>query len=143
MFDYDGFNPFDEDGILGKHQVDVLRKRLEDLVDRLYVENEEISNDEIDLDIREMANILGVYVPHATVSIKLKQFGAEYIEDVINAELYPVKKLYRGWNPNAAFQFLKTVKVEKDHDVLSVGDIADFCFSEYFKQKCEEEGNVF
>ena len=141
MFD-DDF-PVDEQG-LPQRKVDELAKRLADVIDRLYSCDYRfpIDNDEIHCSITAMAEILGVTVPDSAPSIKFKMYGAEYVEEVINENLYKVQKLYSGWSQSASLSYLVSVIEEKKFDLLSVGDIADFCYSDYFKQKCEEYGNV-
>lgn len=142
MRDYEGFDPIQEEGLLRRSEVEELRRRLEDLVDRLYVENEIIDKDEIDCDLRAMGVILGVYVPKVTIKLRGK-LDFEYMEDVINENLYNIERLYARWDANAAFSHLKTLKMDNEHDILSVGDLADFCFSDYFRIKCKEAGSVF
>ena len=138
------FEDYEDDSVLHSSKVEILKSRLEDIVDRLYSCDDRfpIDNDEIHASITTMANILGVYVPDNPPSIKFKMYGPEYVEDVINDNLYDVKRIYSGWSQSAAFSYLKGLIIEKDFDLLTIGDIADFCYSDYFIKKCEEAGNV-
>lgn len=139
---FDDFTPESEG--LPQHKVDELSKRLEDIVDRLYSCDDRfpIDNDEIHCSIKAMAEILKVYVPDNAPSIKFKMYGPEYVEDVINENLYIMKFIYKGWSASGAFTFLRALILEKEFELLTVGDLADFCFSEYFQNKCVEAGNV-
>lgn len=141
MFEENDYDGGDE---ITAAKVEILKKRLEDIVDRLYSCDDRfpIDNDEVHASITAMANILGVHVPDNALSIKFKLWGAEYVEDVINENLYDVKRIYTGWSQSATFSLLRSLVIEKDFDLLTVGDIADFCYSDYFIKKCEEAGNV-
>lgn len=130
--------------MLGSHEIDILKERLEDIVDRLYSNDDgfPLDNDDVDCSIRAMATVLKVYVPKRELCLKFKVWGPEYVEDVINENLTCIKTIYRGWSESAAFTKIRNLMIEKDFDLLTVGDIAEFCYSDYFKLKCEEEGNV-
>ncbi len=137
MVDIDGFNPFDEDGILGKHQIDVLRERLEDIVDRLYDKEITADFDEIDCSIRSMADVLGVYVPRGSLS-QYQRFGHAYIEDLIKT-FNDLENLY--WlfpNPEKAINYLMLDVKTLGELGLTKKDICDFCSSDFFRNRCIE-----
>lgn len=130
---------------ISAQNIEILSDKLKDIVDRLYYCDEdqyEIDNEELDCSIRSVCHVLDVKIPDHQISIKAKICESERVAKIINHSLYSISKIYSGWSPSSALSFLIELKIKKGFELLTVGDIADFCYSEYFIKKCEEYGNV-
>ena len=138
MFDLSGFDHYQEEGLLRQCDVNVLREKLEDIIDRLYSNDHEIDNDEVDLSIRKMADILGVYVPKNTLEIKLGDYRFEFIEDKIKSfeNLETIYFFYR--TPKEAIEYLLMYSDKLVEIGLTEHDISDFCNSDFFKNRSNE-----
>lgn len=68
MFDYAGFDPIDEEGLLRQKDVYTLKEKLEEIIDGLYETDIKPDFDEIHCCIKRMGDILGVYVPKCGIS---------------------------------------------------------------------------
>lgn len=131
MFNYDAF---EEEGLLRPNQVSNIRYALEDLVERLY--NPCIVDEEVDAQIRKMANELGVYVPKINDTL-FNRFGAEYIEDKI-FEYFDLKHIYNLYSASEAIELLLIRKSFMKERGLTTDDIVSFCNSDLFHQRKEE-----
>jgi len=139
MLNYDYEDVADAHDNLYDFQVKELRKSFEDVIERLYCpEDGKFLNqidDDLDLQLRRMAEVLSVKVPG-----KFKIYGFEVVEDTLkyNAQI-DMDFLYsmdhsKAWN----YLYQKINSKSLLNMGLSTDDLIDFCCSCEFTQKARE-----
>ncbi len=140
MFNYD-VDMFEEEGLLRPDQVSKIRSSLEDLIERLYEPC--IVDEEVDFQIRKIANELGVYVPKR--DSKFEKYGFEYIEDILNSN---IRKMDVAFYSVYSDKFWFLHELSKSLDVINsfgitLKDLEMFCSSDIFSIRVADAKNYF
>jgi hypothetical protein len=130
MFDRDDY--IYEEESLNYNQVDIIRTALEDIIERVY--RPTIINEEVDMQIRKMADQLGVYVP---------KFFCEFmrIEDILNRKVRPMDHhFYSNWDTplRGIIHLTHTMREELQAAGLSSEEINEFCTKPEYKCRVAE-----
>lgn len=135
MFDFQEYEVDRDDEGLSQSQRSTITSALEDLIERLY--DPCIVEEEVDLQIRRMANELGVYVPKINDTL-FNRFGAEYIEDKIYEYRGDLTYIYSIYSAESAIELLLISKSNMKEMGITTDDIVSFCNSDLFKQRKEQ-----
>ncbi len=113
-------------------QVKDLRKSFEDIIERLYFPGHADIDDDVDLQLRKMAEVLSVKMPG-----KFQSYGFDVVEDILkyNAQI-DLDFLYsidcsRAWN----YLYTKINTKSLLNMGLTTDDLIDFCYSPEFSSK--------
>ncbi len=140
MFNYE-IDMFEEEGLLRPDQVSKIRYCIEDIIERLY--DPCLVDDEVDFQLRKIANELGVYVPERET--KLEKYGYEYIEDVLISI-----GIRMDWTFYSTYdtKFWALDKLSESLDKLvtfgiKLKDLEMFCSSSNFVKRVKESKDYF